>query len=240
MRTRIRYCSVGRVPLVKIADRSRRYHARYDRAAEPRTALPGTPAGAQCRDPGPGPAGGRGARGLARPRGADDQRRRRTRRRLGRLDLPPLRGQAAADHRVDGTDAGRARGVRGRAAARGRAVTGRRRDRLRARVAAVVHRQQQPLPELLRARETDALALGARTITEIHRLLLDAALPHAGQIRRADPGTALDTVARAILGACFHNSVRPDSFTDEAAQRRYADELAEMAMAYLLSPGHPG
>lgn len=95
-------------------------------------------------------------------------------------------------------------------------------------------------PELLRARETDALALGARTITEIHRLLLDAALPHAGQIRRADPGTALDTVARAILGACFHNSVRPDSFTDEAAQRRYADELAEMAMAYLLSPGHPG
>lgn len=91
-------------------------------------------------------------------------------------------------------------------------------------------------PELLRARGTRSLERGARTITEIHRLLLEAAAPHTGQIRRSDPETALDTVARAVLGACFHNSVRPDPVTGEAARRQYADELSDMAIAYLLTP----
>ncbi|MEU1485446.1 TetR/AcrR family transcriptional regulator [Streptomyces sp. NPDC005752] len=91
-------------------------------------------------------------------------------------------------------------------------------------------------PELLRARETGALDRGALTITEIHRLLLEAAAPHIRQIRRSDPAAALDTVARAILGACFHNSVRPDAAEGEAARRRYADELGDMAIAYLLAP----
>lgn len=71
---------------------------------------------------------------------------------------------------------------------------------------------------------------------EIHRLLLEAAAPHAHQIRRSDPEAALDTVARALLGACFHNSVRPDPVTGETARRRYADELGDMAIAYLLTP----
>ncbi|MEU3502289.1 TetR/AcrR family transcriptional regulator [Streptomyces hundungensis] len=92
-------------------------------------------------------------------------------------------------------------------------------------------------PELLRVRGTKSLDRGARTITAVHRLLLDAAAPHMDQIRRSDPESALDTVARAILGACFHNSVRPDPAKGEVAQRRYADELGDMAMAYLLTPG---
>ncbi|GHB30589.1 hypothetical protein GCM10010331_16230 [Streptomyces xanthochromogenes] len=92
-------------------------------------------------------------------------------------------------------------------------------------------------PELLRVRGTKSLDRGARTITAVHRLLLEAAAPYVGEIRRRDPEAALDTAARAILGACFHNSVRPDPMTGEAAQRRYADELGDMAMAYLLTPG---
>lgn len=91
-------------------------------------------------------------------------------------------------------------------------------------------------PELLRARGATSLDRGSRAITEIHRLLLDAAAPHTGQIRRSDPELALDTAARAILGACFHNSVRPDPYTGEAARRRFADELGGMAAAYLLTP----
>lgn len=91
-------------------------------------------------------------------------------------------------------------------------------------------------PELLRARGAGASDRGARTIIEVHRLLLEAATPYAHRIRRADPDTALDTVARAILGACFHNSVRPDPATGETALRRYADELGDMAIAYLLTP----
>ncbi|MFE9825827.1 TetR/AcrR family transcriptional regulator [Streptomyces sp. NPDC005791] len=91
-------------------------------------------------------------------------------------------------------------------------------------------------PELLRARGADALDRGARAITEIHRLLLEAATPYAHQIRRSDPQTALDTAARAVLGACFHNSVRPDPAYGEEARHRYADELSDMAIAYLLTP----
>lgn len=92
-------------------------------------------------------------------------------------------------------------------------------------------------PELLRVRGTKSLERGARTITAVHRLLLEAAAPYTDQIRRSDPQAALDTAARAILGACFHNSVRPDPATGEVAQRRYADELSDMAIAYLLTPG---
>ncbi|WP_328316133.1 TetR/AcrR family transcriptional regulator [Streptomyces sp. NBC_00388] len=91
-------------------------------------------------------------------------------------------------------------------------------------------------PELLRVRGAASLDRGARTITEIHRLLLEAAAPYTGQIQRSHPGTALDTAARAILGACFHNSVRPDPATGETALRQYADALGDMALAYLLTP----
>ncbi|WP_406458566.1 TetR/AcrR family transcriptional regulator [Streptomyces sp. NBC_00876] len=90
-------------------------------------------------------------------------------------------------------------------------------------------------PELMHARGTRALDRGARTITEIHRLLLEAAGPYTDRIRRSDAETALDTVARAILGACFHDSLRPDSPAGDAARRRYADELSDMAVAYLLT-----
>ncbi|MFC8453152.1 TetR/AcrR family transcriptional regulator [Kitasatospora sp. NPDC057223] len=92
-------------------------------------------------------------------------------------------------------------------------------------------------PELLRARGTaGALERGARTITEIQRYLIEAAIPYAGEIRRSDPQVALDTVARAVLGACFHTSVHPDRPAGEAALRRYADELGDMAIAYLRTP----
>ncbi|MFG2899877.1 TetR/AcrR family transcriptional regulator [Streptomyces zaomyceticus] len=91
-------------------------------------------------------------------------------------------------------------------------------------------------PELLRTRGTRSLDRGARTITELHRLLLEAAHPYTDQIRRPEPQQALDTAARAILGACFHNSVRPDAVTGEEARHRYANELGDMAISYLLTP----
>ncbi|MFJ8799311.1 TetR/AcrR family transcriptional regulator [Streptomyces sp. NPDC102487] len=95
-------------------------------------------------------------------------------------------------------------------------------------------------PELLRARGAKVTDRGARTITVVHGLLLEAAAPYADQIRRSDPQAALDTAARALLGACFHNSVRPDPATGETAQRRYANELSDMALAYLLTPDRRG
>ncbi|MEV0848637.1 TetR/AcrR family transcriptional regulator [Streptomyces sp. NPDC049954] len=91
-------------------------------------------------------------------------------------------------------------------------------------------------PELLRTRGAKVTDRGARTIAVVHGLLLEAAAPYADEIRRSDPQAALDTAARALLGACFHNSVRPDPAIGEKAQRRYADELSDMAVAYLSTP----
>ncbi|MFJ6465563.1 TetR/AcrR family transcriptional regulator [Streptomyces sp. NPDC091387] len=91
-------------------------------------------------------------------------------------------------------------------------------------------------PELLRARGVKSPERGARAILEIHRLLLEATAPYTGQIRRSNPEAALDTAARAVLGACFHNSVRPDPVTGEAEVSRYARDLSDLAIAYLLSP----
>lgn len=90
--------------------------------------------------------------------------------------------------------------------------------------------------ELLRARTAAAVDRGARTITEIHRQLIEAATPYAAEIMRSDPERALDIAARVILGSCFHNSVRPDAVTGEAAQRQYANDLGDTAIAYLLTP----
>lgn len=83
----------------------------------------------------------------------------------------------------------------------------------------------------------EARVSAPRVHTEIHRFLPEAAAPYAKEIRRSDPQTALDTVARGILGACFHNSVRPDPITGDTATRTYADELSDMAIAYLMTPG---
>ncbi|OKH92403.1 TetR family transcriptional regulator [Streptomyces uncialis] len=93
--------------------------------------------------------------------------------------------------------------------------------------------------ELLRAQGDRSLDRGARTITALHHLLLEAASPYTGQIRRSQPQKALDTAARAVLGACYHDAVRPDPATGETARRRYAAELTDMAIAYLLTlDGH--
>lgn len=43
-------------------------------------------------------------------------------------------------------------------------------------------------------------------------------------------------MARAVLGACFHTSVHPDPPAGEAALRRYAEDLGDMAIAYLRTP----
>lgn len=90
-------------------------------------------------------------------------------------------------------------------------------------------------PDLMRGRGTRTPDRVARTIDEIHRLLLEAAAPYTAQIRRSCPEAALATVADALLGAGFHNSIRPDRPMDEAAQNRFANELSDMALAYLLS-----
>lgn len=100
------------------------------------------------------------------------------------------------------------------------------------------------LPILLGAPGGGMTDHGARTIAEIHRLIIDALVPYAEQFRRPDREAALDTVARTLVGACFHSSIRPDRLMDHAGREQYATELRDMTLAYLLDPdpqpGHTG
>lgn len=78
---------------------------------------------------------------------------------------------------------------------------------------------------------------GVETIAQIHRLITDALVPYAGQFRQPDRDVALDTVARTLVGACFHSSIRPDRPMSDTDRERYATELRDMTLAYLLNPG---
>ncbi|GAA4600645.1 hypothetical protein GCM10023195_00590 [Actinoallomurus liliacearum] len=55
--------------------------------------------------------------------------------------------------------------------------------------------------------------------------------------RFEDKDQLVAALTEPMLEPCFHNSVRPDSATGEAARHRYAEELSDMAIAYLLTPG---
>ncbi|MFD7923794.1 TetR/AcrR family transcriptional regulator [Streptomyces sp. NPDC059740] len=89
---------------------------------------------------------------------------------------------------------------------------------------------------LLPARGTDVMDRGFRVVAVLHRLLREAAEPHLGEIRRTDPRSALDAMARTLIGACVHTAARSDRPADEAGWDWYADQLSDMALAYLRTP----
>lgn len=95
-------------------------------------------------------------------------------------------------------------------------------------------------PDLLALREADADDHGARTIDGIRDLLREAAAPHLDAVRRSEPDTALDIVASAVLGACFHGFLRPDTLIPHMGKSEYADALSDMATAYLITPDQTG
>ncbi len=86
------------------------------------------------------------------------------------------------------------------------------------------------------SRNAQMVDRGVRTRAELHRILFEAVAPYTDQIRRFDPQVALEAVERTIIGACVHTAVRPDRPADEAGWNLYADQLSDMALAYLLSP----
>ncbi|WLQ45354.1 helix-turn-helix domain containing protein [Streptomyces laculatispora] len=84
--------------------------------------------------------------------------------------------------------------------------------------------------------QSEAEERGRRALAETRRLLLEAAEPHRAEILRSDPGMALDVIARTIVGACIHAVLRPDKLPDRPAWKQFADQLSDMAVAYLMTP----
>ncbi|WP_434599023.1 TetR/AcrR family transcriptional regulator [Streptomyces sp. A5-4] len=91
--------------------------------------------------------------------------------------------------------------------------------------------------ELLRMRGAHTLDRGSGPSPRSTACCSKRLAPSPTRSGANDPRTALDTVARALLGACFHDSLRHDRPAGEAARIRHADELSGMAIAYLRTPG---
>jgi len=58
------------------------------------------------------------------------------------------------------------------------------------------------------------------------------------EVRRHDPVAALDVVERMIAGAMIHRAAYNDP-QDGLTWETYADQLSDMALAYLSTPERP-
>lgn len=78
---------------------------------------------------------------------------------------------------------------------------------------------------------------GLSTATAMQRLFLDAATPYADQITHAAPATALNTALRSIVAAGAHRAATDRWWPDDLTWSQWADEIADMATAYLTAAG---
>ena len=95
-------------------------------------------------------------------------------------------------------------------------------------------------PYLIRGTGRSLEARGVQALGTTRRLFIAAAWPHLGAVRRPDPEAAVDAVERMITGALIHQAAANASAGDGLPMREYGRRLCDMAVAYLLTPGHPG
>ncbi|WP_406638766.1 TetR/AcrR family transcriptional regulator [Amycolatopsis sp. WGS_07] len=82
-------------------------------------------------------------------------------------------------------------------------------------------------PDLLDAQRSDGRDRGLAALSAIQDALLEALSPRPA---------GLDMAARTIIGACIHRAATCRFWPDDQSWTRWAEEAAEMALAYLTSP----
>ena len=92
-------------------------------------------------------------------------------------------------------------------------------------------------PELLDAQRSTGRDRGLAALAEVQESLTDAIRPALAEVRRPDPATAVAAVARTIIGACVHRAATCRFWPDGQSWAQWATGSAEMAVAYLTSPG---
>lgn len=96
------------------------------------------------------------------------------------------------------------------------------------------------LPEIAGARrDAESLERSTRALSSIQRLFLDAAAPHAAEIRRSDAGTALAITGRTIAASCIQRALTEHLVPDDLSWSVWQQQLVEMAQLYLTTP-EPG
>jgi AcrR family transcriptional regulator len=89
-------------------------------------------------------------------------------------------------------------------------------------------------------RTPEAHQRGLQTLTVLQRLFLEAAAPYTHQIVRSARSNALTTTLRTIIGAGGHRAAAIQWWPDGLSWQQWADEITEMATAYLITPTRDG
>lgn len=100
-------------------------------------------------------------------------------------------------------------------------------------------RHGRVFPELLDAQRTESRDRGLQALAAIQRTFVDAAEPCLAEIRHPNRALALRMAARTIIGSCVHRAASGRFWPDDLTWGTWATETAEMALAYLTSPGNP-
>ncbi|MBE1470466.1 TetR/AcrR family transcriptional regulator [Kibdelosporangium phytohabitans] len=87
-------------------------------------------------------------------------------------------------------------------------------------------------PELLSGQRAEGVELGLRSLAKIQDALVEAAEPYREGVHEE----ALRFAARSITGSCVHRAATCQVWPDGLTWTAWADETAEMALAYLTSP----
>lgn len=92
-------------------------------------------------------------------------------------------------------------------------------------------------PELLDGQRADGRDRGLEALAAIQQALVDASEPCIEEIQRPDRALAVQMVARTIIGSCVHRAASGRFWADGLSWTMWANEITEMALAYLSSPG---
>ncbi|MCP2360004.1 AcrR family transcriptional regulator [Nonomuraea thailandensis] len=92
------------------------------------------------------------------------------------------------------------------------------------------------LADLLRVQNIELADRGVQAHTEMRRLVREAAAPYMTEVRRADPAAAVDTAVRTVTASCIFTAVQADGSEENVIWADHADQLSDMAVAYLLTP----
>ncbi|MCD2195843.1 TetR/AcrR family transcriptional regulator [Actinomycetospora endophytica] len=91
------------------------------------------------------------------------------------------------------------------------------------------------LPEMAELRRRTSAVDHAEGLATLRALLVEAAAPHRGEVRRHDPDAALAFIGRTVTASAMHRALSIGAAPDGMTWEQWRVETAAMAMAYLTT-----
>ncbi len=93
-------------------------------------------------------------------------------------------------------------------------------------------------PDLLQSAGKPLKERGLEALETVRQLFEQASATYRSEVQRSDPQAALAAVERMMTGALIHQAAMQFSSRGTVPIQAYAQQLSDMAIAYLLTPDH--